>query len=136
MTLLFLHIISDCSENASTPNALCWCFKEIVLRIPFFSAYSMRLGVTPNTLFRVWRDCTPNAGVAQGPGILEKVPEEILALFPGDSRSFFSRKTYKIPELIFCVLRLKEGNVLNLVKIWPENSFFFDKKIQNQSILD
>ena len=40
----------------------------------------------------------------------------------------FSRKTYKIPELIFCVFRLKEGNILKLVKIWPENSFFLTKK--------
>ena len=35
------------------------------------------------------------AGVAQGPGNLEKVPEEILALFPGDSRSFFPEKPIK-----------------------------------------
>ena len=35
------------------------------------------------------------SGMAQGPGNLEKVPEEILALFPGDSRSFFPEKPIK-----------------------------------------
>ena len=41
------------------------------------------------------------AGVAQGPGNLEKVPEEILALFPGDSRSFFPEKPLKFQKLHF-----------------------------------
>ena len=36
-----------------------------------------------------------HTGVAQGPGNLEKVPEEILALFPGDSRSFFPENYLK-----------------------------------------
>ena len=41
------------------------------------------------------------AGMAQGPGNLEKVPEEILALFPGDSRSFFPEKPLKFQKLHF-----------------------------------
>jgi hypothetical protein len=39
--------------------------------------------------------------MAQGPGNLEKVPEEILALFPGDSRSFFPEKPLKFQKLHF-----------------------------------
>ena len=62
--------------------------------------------------------------MAQGPGNLEKVPEEILALFPGDSRSFFSRKTSKIPELIYYVFRLKEGIKMHLDR-------FKDQKFSN-----
>ena len=37
-------------------------------------------------------------GMAQGPGNLEKVPEEILALFPGDSRSFFPENPIKFQK--------------------------------------
>ena len=41
------------------------------------------------------------SGMAQGPGNLEKVPEEILVLFPGDSRSFFPEKPLKFQKLHF-----------------------------------